>query len=80
MGRKAINGQPMTVAERKARSRALALGSAVGELELAARELRDWRLYAQERSQVGDEWGEVAAGLEQLGLTVARAMLSLPRS
>lgn len=80
VGRPAINGEAMTAAQRKARSRTLALGAVLGELEVAAKDCRDWRHYAQQRSTEGDEWGEIAAGLDQLGLSIARAMLSLPGS
>jgi hypothetical protein len=40
MGRKALGDRPMTVAERKARSRATSLGALVGEVALAQAQLR----------------------------------------
>ena len=79
-GRRPIGDRAMTPAERKARSRALSLGAVHGELELASSDLRDWHRYAKERSQGGDDWGEIAAGLDQVRLAIVRAMLAVPKS
>lgn len=79
MGRKAINAEPMTPAERKARSRTNALGELVGQLELAAREAAQWRqCMAAGRGAVTDR--DIQAGFEAVSMHIAAALLAVPRS
>jgi hypothetical protein len=79
MGRRPINAEPMTAAQRKTRSRANALGELVGQLELAAREAAQWReCMASGRGAVTDR--DIQAGFEAVSMHIAAALLAVPRS
>lgn len=78
MGRRPINDQPMTTAERKARSRRQQYDAHATILEEAAREAADWRkCLANGRTGATDR--DIQAGFEHLEALIAEALLSIPR-
>jgi hypothetical protein len=79
MGRPSIHGEPMTAAQRKARSRANALGEVAGLLEMIEREAGQWRrCIAAGRPGATD--ADIAAGFAELSLWASNARNALPGS
>lgn len=79
MPRTPIYDAPMTTAERKARSRANALGHLDAQLDLAERLAADWRRCIDE-GRPGANLQDLREALAEIGIMIARARLSIPRS
>jgi hypothetical protein len=79
VGRPPLSGRAMTVAERKARSRANGLGEVDGQLAVAEKLCGEWmRCMRAGRPAVTDR--DIEAAFEEIALHVASARLALPRS
>lgn len=79
MGRKPIHDKAMTPAQRKARSRALALGAVAGELAQAARLAAHWHQCMKKgRPAATDE--DITAAFAELAALITSAELHIPRS
>ena len=78
-GRPAIHGEPMTAAQRKARSRALTLGALTVDLESAGRLASEW-VDCMERGRPGATDADILEGFKELRQWIARAQLHVPQS
>jgi len=79
MPRTPIYDAPMSTAERKARSRANALGHLDAQLDLAERLAADWRRCVEE-GRPGATNQDIRDAFAEIGIMIARARLSIPRS
>lgn len=78
-GRPPVGDRPMTVAERKARSRANTVGEVDGQLAVAERLCGEWRR-CLEAGRPGATDKDIEAAFAELALHIAAARLALPRS
>ena len=79
MGRPSIHGTAMSGAERKARSRANALGQVDGQLQVAERLASEW-LRCMQAGRPGATDRDIEGAFAELALHISAARLAMPRS